>query len=460
MIFFFKSSGDIMYVEPEKVFQGSNKASEIKFYMPCEKNSIVDVAFTLPNGESTLPHTMENTGEKIFVDGDKTFKFSTYNYELPKCITAYDGSVTVQFYVTLGNGEVLTTNSVQFCVIKGVPPKDVPVDDEDYQTLLNLVKSIVNQNEGKLDKINTGNELNKSFVYVSNANNEVSVVEATPLTVGGSVVQRDVDGKIRSATPNYEDDCDNVVNLEYFKNHAHDFLSYLINLNIPKTENPINSTKFAGLSQIKTLAVSGEITSIQKGAFNGCSSVEDITLPVISGYKLLDYFGVNSTADLPKSLKKLTVLGSGTIWNSFASNVPIETIVIGDDITQINEYAFFKSETTSRTTSSIKIGKSVQTIYKNAFQLNRSVKSYYMPKTLTYIGENAFQNNSSLEVMDFSEHESVPTLVNANAFTLTPSTLKIVVPDELYEQWIISTNWSDLASKIISKTNYTSGVQL
>jgi hypothetical protein len=45
------------------------------------------------------------------------------------------------------------------------------------------------------------------------------------------------------------------------------------------------------------------------------------------------------------------------------------------------------------------------------------------------------------------------TLSAANAFT-NSNTWKIVVPDNLYDQWIAATNWSTFASRIVKASEF------
>lgn len=47
-----------------------------------------------------------------------------------------------------------------------------------------------------------------------------------------------------------------------------------------------------------------------------------------------------------------------------------------------------------------------------------------------------------MKTFDFRRSTLVPTLSNVNAFTGTPTVKEIVVPDELYDDWIAATNWN------------------
>ena len=55
-----------------------------------------------------------------------------------------------------------------------------------------------------------------------------------------------------------------------------------------------------------------------------------------------------------------------------------------------------------------------------------------------------------MAIYDFTNHTSVPTLENTNAFTGIPSDCKIKVPESLLEEWKAATNWSTYANKIVA----------
>jgi len=49
---------------------------------------------------------------------------------------------------------------------------------------------------------------------------------------------------------------------------------------------------------------------------------------------------------------------------------------------------------------------------------------------------------------DFTKATSIPTLSSTNAFANTSTSKHIVVPNELYWDWVEATNWSSIASSI------------
>lgn len=79
-----------------------------------------------------------------------------------------------------------------------------------------------------------------------------------------------------------------------------------------------------------------------------------------------------------------------------------------------------------------------------------------IPESITSIGEQAFYDCYSLIKYDFSQATAVPTLSNTSAFRFINQLCKIVVPDNLYDQWIAATNWSTYADYIYKASEVVS----
>ena len=85
---------------------------------------------------------------------------------------------------------------------------------------------------------------------------------------------------------------------------------------------------------------------------------------------------------------------------------------------------------------------------QNMFENCVSIEKIKIPKNIATIPTETFTNCTSIIEYDFTEHESIPTLSNINAFYLINAACKIYVPDNLYNSWIIATNWSAYADYI------------
>ena len=77
--------------------------------------------------------------------------------------------------------------------------------------------------------------------------------------------------------------------------------------------------------------------------------------------------------------------------------------------------------------------------------------------SLSSVGTNGmystFQGCTALQEVKFNNATAIPA-ITSNTFNNTNSTFKIVVPDALYSQWIVATNWSARASQIVKASEY------
>lgn len=85
----------------------------------------------------------------------------------------------------------------------------------------------------------------------------------------------------------------------------------------------------------------------------------------------------------------------------------------------------------------------------STFRYCYSLQKIIIPKSVLSIGSTVFNSCSALEYIDFSEHEEVPTLDNNNSFTSIYINCKIIVPDNLYEDWITASVWSNVSRYIV-----------
>ena len=113
-------------------------------------------------------------------------------------------------------------------------------------------------------------------------------------------------------------------------------------------------------------------------------------------------------------------------------------------VTSIGDNAFISC----RTLTSITIPDGVTSIERNTFYSCRPLTSITIPQSVTNIGGNAFYYCSSITKYDFSRSKSIPTLSYTSAFSDINKICKIIVPDNLYDEWIAASNWSTYADYI------------
>ncbi len=152
MIFFYTGTGDLINKTPPVVYQGSSKANTIYFVCPTSPKNLINVAFKLPNGESTPQALMtltEDTGLTGIFDVKGNI-FALWKYDIPSAVTAYKGNVTVQFYISSFD-EVLATETATITVQKGVSNIE-PEYGDTYQELINFLVSLSSEIADLQDK--------------------------------------------------------------------------------------------------------------------------------------------------------------------------------------------------------------------------------------------------------------------------------------------------------------------
>lgn len=163
-----------------------------------------------------------------------------------------------------------------------------------------------------------------------------------------------------------------------------------------------------------------------------------------------------------------TLEGGGADLQSVLDGLIDGTIteISSQNITSVRKYAFQYCEDL-RTVSF----PNVTTIGFYAFSHCTLLKNVYIPNAtiidngvfsycsnivsielskVTRIGKAAFNTCLDLALFDFRGVTQVPTLDDVNAFGYTPTAKKIVVPDNLYDEWITSTNWSSSTNNIVT----------
>lgn len=155
MIYIADAQGTIKRVITASVNQNSNLANKVILLAPFP-NAEVTVAFTLPNGVHTTeslatPNMVEFDLDGIIESASKE-EYGLWEFLMPSAITAIAGQVQVQFYIYLGNNQVLTTSPAVFTVAKGVPsifPQE-PSNDIYTQILGELTRINANIGSGRL----------------------------------------------------------------------------------------------------------------------------------------------------------------------------------------------------------------------------------------------------------------------------------------------------------------------
>ena len=215
----------------------------------------------------------------------------------------------------------------------------------------------------------------------------------------------------------------------------------LASITIPNSVTSIGEYAFYLCSSLSSVTIPNGVTSIGGYAFAECSSLVSITMPN----------SVTSIGDSAFSecyhLSSITIPNSVTSIgkSAFSECYHLSSITIPDGVTSIEHHMF----NTCRSLSSITIPNGVTSIGDNAFYGCYSLASIAIPNGVTSIGAYTFFYCYGVAFYDFSNHTSVPTLANTNAFTGISADCQIRVPASLVDAWKAATNWSTYADHIV-----------
>ena len=216
---------------------------------------------------------------------------------------------------------------------------------------------------------------------------------------------------------------------------------------LPDGITSIGSYAFQGCTNLALTVLPDGITSIGNSAFQGCTNLALTVLP--DGITSID-----NSAFLNCTNLALTVLPDGVTSignNAFQNCTNLALTVLPEGVTSIGSYAFSGCTNLALTV----LPDGVTSIGNYAFSGCTNLALTVLPDGVTSIGNYAFQNCTSLYIIDltaFTDPQSVPTLVNANAFQGIPALAEFwFSSQEVLDAFAAATNWSTYASKFVIK---------
>ena len=202
--------------------------------------------------------------------------------------------------------------------------------------------------------------------------------------------------------------------------------------------NLSNSSIFASCASLKNVKLPQTLSNtIGYGLFSGCTSLETITIP--SGVTRLSERCFAGSGLKSIDLSSLTGLRIDT--RCFMNCASLESVKLPENLNCQGQYVFVGCN--ALTSIDIPNGTYGMAMFSGLTGLT-NVK-FHSPSSLS---SQMFINCSSLATVDFSEAQSIPS-IQSNTFSSTPNTMRIIVPDALYESWKVATNWSAYANQIV-----------
>jgi hypothetical protein len=201
---------------------------------------------------------------------------------------------------------------------------------------------------------------------------------------------------------------------------------------------------FQGCSSLKYVVIPNGVNSAYSYTFRYCSSLECVVIP--SSVTLISFDNFTNCGSLrvvviPLSVKKL----GGSNFRNCSS---LACVFIHNGIISFGN-AEFSSCTALRT-----ITLNGVTMGNSAFSTCISLQKVVILSGDVSIGSYCFSDAFSLAYIDCSKCSTIPTLSSSNLISGNSFT-KIIVPDALYDEWVVATNWSTLANRIVKDSEYT-----
>ena len=177
----------------------------------------------------------------------------------------------------------------------------------------------------------------------------------------------------------------------------------LESITIPSSVTSIQHYAFEGCTSLTSITIPSSVTSIGEGVFYNCTSLGSITLPFV-GANLEGTFDTSFDYifwSVPSSLKTVVITGGTSIgYAAFEGCASLETITIPSSVKTIDGLAF--RNCSNLTTVTFEKGSQCTSIGYNAFQNCTSLKSITIPSSVTSIGIYAFNGCSSLTSVTFN----------------------------------------------------------
>ena len=190
---------------------------------------------------------------------------------------------------------------------------------------------------------------------------------------------------------------------------------------LPKQTTYIGNYVFTQCNNLKKITMSDNTTNIGSYAFQWCSSIGEIKIP-----------------------SSVTVFG----LSAFQSCFSLEKVEFFGTPNNVQNFAF----SSCVSLKAVKLPNSLTTLNASIFSGCTCLNNVKIPSTVTTLGNQVFNNCDGLAYLDFSKHTSIPSITSSSIYL--PADAKIIVPDDLYDDWKVATNWSNLASYIIKKSEW------
>ena len=229
---------------------------------------------------------------------------------------------------------------------------------------------------------------------------------------------------------------------------------------------PSQNYLFQYCNQVKSVSIPSGLTQIGSHAFSKTNKLKMVVFPkgtTTIGTSCFQ-FGSIENISIPNSVT--------SIANVSFRNATVKRICLPANVANIGNESLQQTRT-----QSIFLSKSLKTIPLNACHgnlmmrtlvINEGVSNIEMygigsnevlqkvvfPQSITSIANYACYGLMNAVYLDFSKCTAIPTLAAATSIGNLHADTKIIVPDALFDQWIVATNWTTHKDRIVKNSEY------
>ena len=171
--------------------------------------------------------------------------------------------------------------------------------------------------------------------------------------------------------------------IEEISEYAFRNSSELMRINMPQRLKTIGYNAFENCAKLSEITIPDTVTTLFANAFNNCSSIKEINIPLSVTTIRVDQTGFFNGCD---SLETITLTGSG----SNAMGLTVE-----------NGCLMLSNRTLLRAVGNFTMPDNTATVYQFAVSGNKYVKNLTLPDSVTKVNSGAFSDCKNLETLSF-----------------------------------------------------------
>lgn len=209
----------------------------------------------------------------------------------------------------------------------------------------------------------------------------------------------------------------------------------LTSVSIPNSVTSIGGSDFSGCSSLTNVTIPNSVASIGGSAFMECSGLTSIVIPnSVTSIGVRAFEDCTSLVSVEYNAENCTTMGSLT-YHVFEGCTALSSVVIGDKVKNIPDYAFYKCSGLT----SVTIGNSVESIGAYAFYDCSGLTSLVFPSTVASIGKYVFIGCTGLT--SITSKNTTPPVCDMAAFKNVDVNIPLIVPQESVSRYKATYIW-------------------